>query len=397
MRNKITIINFSAALVQEDAIEGESAGIRYYSTQKAALIHYLISNFPNVYIDIVGLNKNFLFEVQYNKKCKFIKLPNRTTPIFSSILFTLSSFLYMSLTPKPTILYIYSSGSSLPYIGVLLYAKVYKRPIFLCIRNPPESACSFEDLSVLKKIIVKLLDKIILKYTDKIIHISEKSKDLLKPYPGLYQKSIVMGSCPNTIFLESYQREKIENSKITFAYWGHMDRTRDLDILLKGFIKAKELDDKFDAKFYLFGGGKDLERLKALVKELKIPYIVFNGYVGQEELCKFLQDISVAVIPIPPKEIFQYSSPLKLAEAITLELPMIASNIEPNQIVREHNLGILCEHDVDSYAEAFLKFQKFSDPELNDFRENCKLVKYLYTPENVFKEVRDAIAQEIQP
>ena len=61
MKNKITIINFSAALVQEDAIDGENKGIRYYSTQKGALITYLISKFPNMSIDIIGLNTNFLF------------------------------------------------------------------------------------------------------------------------------------------------------------------------------------------------------------------------------------------------------------------------------------------------------------------------------------------------
>lgn len=397
MKNKITIVNFSAALVQEDAVEGENIGIRYYSTQKGALINYLTSKFPNISIDIIGFNTNFLFKVEYYTECKSIKLPNRTISIFSSILFNLTSFLYMFLTEKPSIIYIYSGGESLPYIGALIYAKLFRLPIFICIRNPPESLCSFKPLSLHMRIITKMLDKIILKHGDKIIHISEKSKYLLKPYPKLYQKSIVMGSCPTNIFLESNQRKNIGNNELTFAYWGIMDRARDLDIVIKGFAKAKELTDKFEAKFYLFGSGRDLDGLKELVKKLKIPDIIFKGYVEQEELCKFLHDVSVAVIPIPPKEFYQYSSPLKLAEAVTIELPMIASNIDPNKIVEEHNLGILCEHDVDSYAQAFLKFWDFSDSELNEFRENCKKVKYLFTPDNVFKEVGDAIANEIQP
>ena len=235
-----------------------------------------------------------------------------------------------------------------------------------------------------------------MEYSTKIIHISEKSKELLKQYPKLYQKSIVMQSCPNNIFLESNQRENIKNNELTFAYWGHMDRTRDLDTVITGFAKAKELNDKFDAKFYLFGGGEDLDRLKEFVKKLKAPAIIFKGYVGQAELCKFLEDILVAVIPIPPKEIFQYSSPLKLAEAVTMELPMIESNIEPNQLVKKNNLGILCVHNADSYAQAFLKFWSFSDSKLNEFRENCKKIKYLYTQENVCKEVKEAIEHEIQ-
>jgi|GEM_PF-6327703 len=391
MKNRITIINFSTVLTQEDAINGEN------STQKGALINYLMSRFPNISIDIIGLNTNFLFNVEYYRECKSIKLPNKTIPIFSSVLFNFTSFLYVFLKPKPSIIYIYSSSESLPYIGALIYAKLFKIPFFFNIRNPPESLCSFEDLTFIKKLIVKILDEMILKFSDKIIHISEKSKDLLKYYPRLYSKSIVMGSCPNNIFLESDRKNIIGNNELVFAYWGIMERTRNLDIIIKGFMKAKKLNDQFEAKFYLFGGGEDLDRLKELVKKLKTPDIIFGGYVGQEELYKFLHNISGAVVPIPPKEIYQYSSPLKLAEAVAIELPMIASNIEPNKIVEEHKLGILCEHDVDSYAQAFLKFCDFSDYELNEFRENCKKIKYLFTPENVFREVREAIVHEMQP
>jgi len=395
MKNKIAIINFSAALVHEDAIEGKNTGIKGYSTQKGALIYYLISKFPEVSIDIIGLNTKTAFKTQYYDSYKLVRFPWVISLLFSVIPFNFSSFLYLFASHKPLIIFIYSSGESYAYIGALIYAKLFRIPFFMCIRNPPESLCSFKHLPLHRRIITKILDWICLEYSTKIIHISEKSKKLLKPYPGLYQKSIVMQSCPNNIFLESNQMKKGGDNKLTFAYWGIMDRTRDLDIVITGFAKAKELNDKFDAKFYLFGGGEDLDRLKEFVKKLKAPDIIFKGYVGQAELCEFLEDIPVAVIPIPPKEIFQYSSPLKLAEAVTMELPMIASNIKPNQLVKKYNLGILCEHDVDSYVQAFFKFWRFSDSKLNEFRENCKKIKYLYTPEKVFKEVEEAIEHEI--
>lgn len=391
-KNMISIISFSMVLVQEDAVQGGNKGMSYYDTQKEAVVSYLNLKFSDISVDVIGANNNLLFKLQHYEKSKLIRLPNVIIPKFSSALFNLTSFLYMFLTPRPLIVLIYSGGESLPYLGALLYAKLYRIPFFMCIRNPPASLCSSKSLSFSIKTIKKILDQICLKCSTKIIHISEKSKELLKPYPRLYQKSIIMQSCPNNIFLEYDQRKNLENNKLTFAYWGVIDRMRELGAVITGFAKAKELDDKFDAKFYLVGGGVDLERLKELVKKLKLTDIIFKGYVRQEELCNFLQEISVAVISIPPEEFFQYSSPLKLAEAVTMELPIIASNIEPNQIVKEHNLGILCEHDVNSYAQAFLKFWSFSDSELNEFRENCKKIKYLFTPENVFKEVGEAIA-----
>lgn len=397
MKNKIIIINFSAAFVHEDAYERENNGISYYSTQKEALIYYLMSKFPEASIDVIGLNTKTAFKTQYYGGYKLVRFPWGASSLFSVILFNFNSFVYLLASHKPLIIFIYTGRGSYAYIGALIYAKLFRIPFFMCYRNPPESLCSFKHLPLPRRIITKILDRICWEYSAKIIHISKKSKKLLKPYPGLSQKSIVMQSCPNNIFLESNQRKKEGDNKLTFAYWGIMDKSRDLDVVITGFAKAKELDDKFDAEFYLFGGGEDLDRLKELVKKLKTPGIIFEGYVGQAELCKLLENIPVAVIPIPPKEIFQFSSPLKLAEAVTLELPMIASNIEPNQVVKKYNLGILCEHDADSYAQAFLKFWSFSDSEINEFRENCKKVKYLYIPENVFKEVKEAIEHEIQP
>lgn len=113
----------------------------------------------------------------------------------------------------------------------------------------------------------------------------------------------------------------------------------------------------------------------------------------QKGLYKFLRETSVAVVPVPPKKFYQYSSPLKLAEAIAMELPIIASDIEPNQIVKEQNLGIICNHDEDSYARAFLEF--FDSSNLDRFQENCKKVKHLFTPETVFKELGEEIDKVI--
>jgi glycosyltransferase involved in cell wall biosynthesis len=397
MQNKISIINFSAALVQEDAIEGGNKGTKYYSTQKGALIQHLTLKFPEVSIDVIGLNTDLSLKIQDYNKFRITRLPHIHPITISAILFNFSSFLYLLIVSRPKLIYVYTDETPIHSVGALIYAKLARKPFFINLRNPPSSLCSFEDLSVFKQILAKILDKLIFKNSDKIIHISDKSKESLKQHPKLYRKSVVMQSCPNNIFQKYSQIKDIKNNQLSFAYWGIMDRTRDLDIVIKGFAKAKELNDGFEAKFYLFGGGRDLDGLKEVVKKLKIPDIIFKGYMGQKELCKFIQDISVAVIPIPPSDYFQYSSPLKLAEAVTMELPMIASSIEPNKIVKEQNLGILCEHDVDSYAQAFLKFWNFSNSEINEFGENCKKVKCLFTPENVFKEVMGAIANEIQP
>lgn len=55
-----------------------------------------------------------------------------------------------------------------------------------------------------------------------------------------------------------------------------------------------------------------------------------------------------------------------------------------------YNVGILCDHDEDSYMQAFLKISGSSG--LDDYGRNCRKVKVLFTPQSVFKEIAEAIS-----
>jgi len=396
MKNKIAIVSFTAALIQEDCTQGGNEGVYYYDAQQGALISYLVSKFPKAIIDLIGFSTNFEFRVRDYEKYRVIQLPNFNCNnlIILSILFNLSSFFYL-FKCRPSVVYAYTTGLFYPYLGALFYAKLLRVPFFVNLRNLPYSLYFDKSIPLYKRVGVKVTDKICMKYSDVVI-VHKEIKELFKSNLKLYQKSLVLQSCSQNIFLKPKRNKNIESKELTFATWSVISKTRRLDIAIRGFAKAKELNEGVDAKFFIIGDGDDLENLKKLVKKLKTSDIIFKGYMQQGELCKFLQGVSVAVIPIAPDKVYhQLSSPIKLAEAIALELPMIASDIEPNQIVKERNLGIICEHDADSYAQAFLKFWSFSDSDLNKFGRNCKKVKHLFTPENVFKDVGGAIAQYI--
>jgi glycosyltransferase involved in cell wall biosynthesis len=266
----------------------------------------------------------------------------------------------------------------------------------MSIRNPPMSLCSFDSLSPLRKYVYHILDEFYLRNSSKIIHTSKKSKDLLKYCPGYYDKSIVLAASAGENFCQITPRKKTSSRNISFTYWGVINFERDLETVLRGFKMAKELDPNFDSEIYICGEGPDLENLRQLVENLKIKNVIFKGCMIQEDLCKFLQEQTVAVIPIPPREIFQYSTPIKLAEAITMELPILASNIEPHGVVGDKNLGVICEHSVEDYSRAFLQFWKFSDDDLNHFSENCRKIKYFYSYQYLAKDVGDAIKFEIK-
>lgn len=396
MRNKIAIINFSAALIQEDCIQGKNKGSYYHSTQKGSLVSYLTSRFPKASIDFVGFSTNLKFRVRNYERHQVVQLPGLNNLGISLVLFNILSFLYL-FKCKPSVIYAYTDGFSPPYLGVLCYAKLLKIPFFIDFRNLPRSLSIDASVPLYKKIIAKVADKICLGYSCKIVHISKRSRELLKQNPYFYHKSIVVPSCASNVFFEDRKIGDGRNKKLRFATWGVIGKTRNLGTVIRGFVKAKKLNNEFNADFLIIGDGEDLGMLKKLAHELGSPGITFKGYLNQRELHNVLQDGSVAVVPIPPEKIYhQYSSPLKLAEAIAMELPIIASNIEANQIVKEQDIGVLCDHNEDSYAQAFLEFWNFSDSKLNEYSENCRKIKHLFMPENVFRELGDIIAQFIE-
>lgn len=394
----IAIITFSAALTQEDCINGRNRGIMYYSVQKGRLVEYLRSIFINkqISINIIGLNTKLKYDSKLENDLKYIRLPNPdTNHITQSIIFGVNCFLYL-LFHRPLAVYAYTDGLLYPYLGALFYSKISRTPFFLDLRNPAYSTYIDKSAPIHKRIGVNVSDQLCMRYCDKIIHISANAKELLRPKLYLFQKSIIVPSCASPVFFNTFKKEN-KKDELILCTWGVIDKQRRLDIVIQAFARAKKMNENFNAKYYIVGDGPELEPLKELAGSLKLKHIFFTGYMRENELAIFLQNISVAVIPIPPdKFYYQCSSPLKLAEAIAIEIPIIASNIRPNKIVTEYNIGILCDHDVDSYAQSFLRFWGLSELELNAFRMNCKGIKYLFSQEYVFREVGNAISEILQ-
>ena len=296
---------------------------------------------------------------------------------------------------KPFVIYAYTNGLLYPYLGSSLYSKLFKVALITDLRNPPYSSYIPQASPLYKRIGIKFVDYICLSSSSIIMHVSTSAKELIKKQQHFYNKSIVVPSCSSGKF--SKHNSKHESKGMNFAIWSVINKPRKLDVVIKAFKHSQELNFDFDAKFFIIGDGDDLENLKELVKNLHIKNIIFKGYMRQNELFDFLNTyVSVSVIPIPPDNVYySVSSPLKLSESISLHIPIIASNIQPNKTVKEHNIGILCEHSVEGYAKAFLEFWSYSELDLSVFRENCRPIEYMFKPEYIFKEIGNYIENQL--
>lgn len=397
MKKEIILIDYSSLFSFQEATNEKNMKDSYFDIQKVTLLEYIIDTLEYSYVEIISLNKNFSYRISQEHP-KRIKLPFANSPLLSIILFNMLSFLYL-IKRRNSILLIYSGGLMYPFLGALASSKLFKMPIFLIIRNPPLSLCPFRSPSLFKKIIYRFLDKLFFNYSDYIIHISNKSKNLFINKPILFEKSIVMGSSPSSAFLNSQpiakeSKKKIKDYPKIFSYWGIIDKSRDLETVILGFKRAKLSDKHFKAKLFIYGTGNDLERLRNFIKEIDEPDVFLPGQIDQNELCEKLINSLAAVIAIPSIDFYQYSAPLKLAEAIYLELPIIASYIEPNIIVEDYNLGFLCKHDTQSYAKAFIKIYNMSEKDIIVLKENCSKVKQFFSTEFILKDFIKLLEQE---
>lgn len=360
------------------------------------LVAHFAHKYPETDIEVVGTNDEIRLDEERLEGRLHYYLPNIPVRILSLLLFIITSFLHL-VKLRPSLVYSYSYGHTAPSIGALLYCKLAKVPFFIDFKNPPASLVlePVSRFSNKKRLVFGLADRMVFRFSDKIVHTNLRSKSLLEDCPAPYKKSVVSENFAESIWSESKAVVRSRPQGTRFAYWGIMDIERELDIAIRGFSNALNGSGEMETKLYLVGDGNAVPQLRSLANELNVSEnVIFLDYMPQERLVDFLKGVDVAVVPIPPHRFYHYSSPVKLAEAISLELPILASDINPNSAVREHGLGIVCKHDEREYEQAFLSFMSYET--LRPFSENCGKVKYLFSPEYTLRELDIAFQSALE-
>lgn len=356
------------------------------------------TKYPGLEVTVARPSMKLSLMEEKAESVPYFFLPGVPSKGLSVMLFIVVSFFYL-MTLRPSIVYSFSYGHTFPFLGAISYSKLARIPFFVDFRNPPTSLIPdpHRRPGRLERLFLEVTDRIVLGLTDRIIHINQRCKDLLKNSPKLYHKSLIAGDFARGIWFEDKAEVRHRSGKTDFACWGVIDEARELDVVIRGFANALTSSEEAKSSLYFMGDGNASEELKELAKELGVSEeVVFTGFLPQEKLVELLKKIDVAVVPIPPHELYQCSSPIKLVEAIVFELPILASDIEPNQVVENYNLGFLCGHTENDYKEAFLRFARYDD--LRPFSRNCRELKHLFHPERAFeeldKEVRRALGME---
>lgn len=396
MKQRMAFLLFSYPLKRGGRKREASKETYWHDVLLDRIVSYFGAKYPGFEISASRPATRLRLVQENVENISYFYLPDVPSKILSVMLFNMVSFFHL-MTLRPSLVYSFTYGHTFPFLGALMYSKLARVPFFVDFRNPPASLITdpFPQPNYLERLFLRVADRIILRLSDRIVHINEKCKGLLKGFPKQYRKSLITGSFVEDVWFQDKAEVRCRLGKTKFACWGTLNETRKLEAVIRGFAKALSSYEDAQSSFYFIGSGPAATGLKSLAKELGVSEdVVFTGYLPQKELARFLKKIDVAVVPIPPHRFYQYSAPVKLVEAIAFELPILASDIEPNLIVEEYDIGFVCRHSANDYKEAFLRFMRCRD--LRPFSRNCRKVKYSFHPENAFVELDHAVRRALR-
>jgi glycosyltransferase involved in cell wall biosynthesis len=146
------------------------------------------------------------------------------------------------------------------------------------------------------------------------------------------------------------------------------------------------------------GEGDEKARLEDLVRRQDGAPVRFHPWQTREALQEILAQATVAVVAIPP-DIEQYvaSSPLKLAEALALGRPILASELPATDLVRERGVGIQARHERGAYASAIRAFDRDSIERFVATRASSPDLGQANLPPAVFAPVAEWIGGRRSP
>jgi glycosyltransferase involved in cell wall biosynthesis len=111
-----------------------------------------------------------------------------------------------------------------------------------------------------------------------------------------------------------------------------------VDMLLKAFVLVKKAVP--EARLLIVGGGKDLDTLKLLAKDLDISEsVVFTGRVASELAPLYYSLADVSVDPADDSPASSGRAPLKIFESWAMGVPVVTSDVGDRKILADRLWG----------------------------------------------------------
>ena len=242
---------------------------------------------------------------------------------------------------------------------------------------------------------MEFFEKFAYKKSDKVVSVLPLAyKHMLEK--GLkFEKFIYI---PNGICVEELKEEEplpervevlIPKGKFIVTYAGTFGKANALEYLIES---ANILKNHKDIHFLLVGKGMEEEKLRKMVKEMKLNNVTFLPPVSKKQIQAILKLSSVCYIGLRKRDIFKYGvSPNKLYDYLYSGKPIIYATDSGNNPIEDAKCGISVEpENPKAIAEGILSLYRIPPEERKEMGKRGKeyVLKY-----HTYKVIADKYEQ----
>jgi 1,2-diacylglycerol 3-alpha-glucosyltransferase len=173
-----------------------------------------------------------------------------------------------------------------------------------------------------------------------------------------------------------------------YGFVGRVDKYRCVKEIISGF--SASLSSKPSAGLVVAGDGDQLEVCKQLVQELGISEnVLFLGHIDHENVPYLLSEVDL-VFALSHREVIDYTTPIKLFEALGASVPVIASDGGDFHKYVDESVGVLIsDHEPESVSRGIQTVSSRAY-ESEDFERKVRPYSW-----NSYAERVTSIAQEL--
>ncbi len=226
-----------------------------------------------------------------------------------------------------------------------------------------------------QKYMAILVEKFLSRYCEKIICVSQFVKDLALKYkiaPKDKLKVILNG-------IELLPEKVFGNNVTEVTFVGRLAQPKEPLLLLQAVSQIKT---KINVN--VVGSGPKHLELEGYIKNNNLINVKMLGELSREKTLEVLRKCDIFVL-LSKWE----GMPLTILEAMSVGLPVIASNVGGVSEAVGVNNGILIDNTVDDLKEALQRLLNDLDLRLNMGHEGRSKIKTFFSEEKMFKEIND--------
>lgn len=199
-----------------------------------------------------------------------------------------------------------------------------------------------EKISGSKKFLIETLQKFSLYYANTLVVTSPSIKEYVSKKYNINPNMIFL--IPNSVDTDFFlSKPEIEVTKGRITYIGRLHPIKNLKSLI---IACSGIAD---TNLVLIGDGPQRKELENLSNKYHAN-VTFRGTIPNNQIPQELNQTEVFILPS-----FLEGHPKALIEAMACEKPVIGTNVAGIQeIIRDHETGLLCETDKNSIQNAII-------------------------------------------